>query len=146
MDQRSARRGTRGTAALIYLDSSALVKLVIPEPESDALADALRGRPELASSELAAVEVPRSASRSSDDPAAATRAESVLEGIDLIALDPEMAAAARDLRPMELRSLDAIHIATALALGGELETFISFDRRQIDGATGAGLDVASPGA
>lgn len=70
----------------------------------------------------------------------------MLGELDLIPLDPPIVQAASGLNPPAIRALDAIHVASALALGDELESFVSYDRRQLDAARGAGLVVASPGA
>ncbi|HEV8421407.1 MAG TPA: type II toxin-antitoxin system VapC family toxin, partial [Actinomycetota bacterium] len=100
---------------LLYLDSSAIVKLVFAEPQSMALRELLRSWPERVSSVIAAVEVSRAARRVGAS--AARRAEEVVTRLGLIDLDDDVIQRASKLRPPELRTLDAIHLATALSLG-----------------------------
>lgn len=128
---------------LLYCDSSALVKLVAVEPESDALQEALAGWPTRVSSVLTAVEVPRVARRSGA-PVAIARAEDIVSRLDLIDLDPGIRRAAAGLEPPELRSLDAIHLATALSLGDDLDAFLAYDARLADAAKASGLSVLTP--
>jgi predicted nucleic acid-binding protein len=124
-----------------YLDSSALLKLVQAETESDALQGVVARLAGRASSELARVEVLRRARR--HGPAAEAKAVRALEGMTLRAIDEEVIAAAVALDPPGLRSLDAIHLATALSLE-PLDWFISYDRRLNEAAAAAGLDVVTP--
>jgi predicted nucleic acid-binding protein len=126
---------------LAYLDSSALLKLVHPEPESDALDAVVAGLTVRASSELARVEVLRRARP--HGPVAEARATRTLDGMDLRAIDEGVIAAAISLEPASLRSLDAIHLATALSLE-DLDVFISYDSRLNAAAAAAGLNVESP--
>jgi predicted nucleic acid-binding protein len=74
---------------------------------------------------------------------AATLAET-LEGLVIVELDESMASIAATVEPSQLRSLDAIHLASALALGPDLETFVSYDARLADAARAAGLTVVAP--
>ena len=125
-----------------YLDSSALVKLVIAEAESDALADHLRGHPDRVSCALARVEVIR-AVRGHGQPALA-RARRLLERISLVAVDDILLDEAAALRPASLRSLDAIHLAAAQALGAALAEVVTYDPRMAEAAVNAGLAVIAP--
>lgn len=132
--------------SLCYLDASALVKLATHEAETMALEAHLAGFGARTTSRIATVEVPRALARK----APAERANAgvawteVVEGLVLIELDEAVAAAAADLAPATLRSLDAIHLATAKALGSELEAFITYDARLADAARAAGLTVVAP--
>lgn len=129
----------------LYLDSSALVKLVVREAESDALFEFLSDFPRRISSILAATEVPRAVRRLPDvSSALLSRAGQVLEHIEQIELSSALAAAAATLEPPLLRALDALHLASALALGDELRGFVSYDRRLIDAARDAGVAVYTP--
>jgi predicted nucleic acid-binding protein len=123
-----------------YLDSSALLKLVHTEPESAALEAVAGGLTARVSSDLAKVEVMRRARRHGS--AAETKAQRALEGMELRAVDDEVIAAAIMLGPPSLRSLDAIHLATALSM--DLDAFISYDQRLNEAATAAGLNVEAP--
>ena len=133
-----------GSDAVVYLDSSAIVKLVVTEPESESLRDFLAVRENRLASVLARVEVLR-ALRRSYGAAAPTlhHAEHVLEGIALVAVDEPILLHAARLQPDRLRSLDAIHLATALSLDG-LEAMVTYDRRLRGAATEAGIGVAAP--
>lgn len=117
---------------------------MLVEPESEAIRSFMSSRSEMTSSLLSAVEVPRSADRVGDERAKA-RAQRLIDSIDLIDLEPGIVTAARDLDPAGLRSLDAIHVATALELGDDVEAFVSYDRRQLEAAGLAGLPVVAPG-
>src|SRR5262249_26963833 len=100
---------------MVYLDSSALVKLVIAEPESAALRRYLRAEPERASCALARVEVLRAVRGHSA--MALTRARRLLQRLHLVAIDDDLLDAAAMLDPRVLRSLDAMHLAAAQLFG-----------------------------
>jgi predicted nucleic acid-binding protein len=124
-----------------YADSSALVKLVTPEPETAALAAALRGTGVVASA-LVRVEVTRAARRL--DPELVSAARAVLARVTVLAVDDVLLRAA-DLRPTGLRSLDALHLATAVRLLPRLDGFLCYDPRLVDAAHEHGLLVPAPG-
>lgn len=131
----------------LYLDSSALVKLVQQEAESAALREFLRrhrtdGR---ATSTLSGVEVVRAVSGGGPDSIAHARRQ--LARLDHIDLDRELVDDAATLSPgTALRSLDAIHLAAARSIGADLRAVITYDRRMADAAVGLGLAVEAPGA
>ncbi len=130
--------------SVAYVDTSALVKLVVREAETEALLDWM-GRSDqstFASSIVTRVELTRAARRHS--PTAATSAETVLAGTDLILMTPELLADAAVLDPLALRTLDAIHLATARRIGSSLSAFLAYDTRLRNAATHAGLPVVSP--
>ncbi len=128
---------------MVYLDSSAIVKLVVSEPESSALRRYLAGHADRVSSGLARVEVIRALRRTRDSHTQLHRAASVLERIALVAVDEPLLNDAAALEPRQLRSLDAVHLATALSLDG-LDAVVTYDRRLHAAAAGAGLEVVSP--
>jgi predicted nucleic acid-binding protein len=128
--------------AAIYLDSSAIVKLVIRENESGALRNHLRERPNRVSCSLARVEVVR-AVRPHGQPAT-KRARRLLERISLLRLDDLLLDQAATLDDGSLRSLDAIHLAAAQALGTGLAELITYDRRMADAAQHLRLPVGAP--
>ena len=99
----------------LYLDSSAVVKLVFEEAETSALEAFLIDRPLRVSSSLVRVEVMR-AVRSVGDGLVSRHAQQVLAAITLIAPDAALLAEAGDLDPISLRALDAIHLATAVTV------------------------------
>lgn len=127
---------------IAYLDSSALVKLVIPEPESGALRDELRRWPRRASSSLVRAELVRACRRV--DEAAAALAREVLDGLSLISVSDELLDDASRVEPSTLRTLDSIHVATARLLGGALGAVVTYDDRLADAASRAGLPVLAP--
>ena len=129
-------------STLLYLDSSALVKLVIPERESRSLRAELPSWPSHASSVIAEVEVHRAALRAGG---AARDADAVLDRISRLAIDDALRQVAQSVGSRHLRALDAIHLATALSLGGDLGAFCCYDRRLAADAEAAGLTVLSPG-
>lgn len=131
---------------MIYLDSSALVKLVRFEEGSAELAVWLNERPDspLLASALVDVELPRALRRSA--PEVLPEVPRTLARLYRMEIDSAIRADAGALAEPELRSLDAIHLATAQAMGAELEAFVSYDARQLQAARTLGLPTASPGA
>lgn len=130
-------------AAILYLDASALLKLVIEEPESWALADSLR-QSELVSSDLSRVEVRRAILRAGLGPRALALAARAFEPMQLVRIDDAILDRAGEVGPPGLRALDAIHLATALTVGRELDALVTYDRRLAAAAEQAGLGVVSP--
>lgn len=130
---------------LRYVDSSALVKLVAPEPESARLLEHL-SRPEdgAVSSALSIVDVGRAVARVRPGDEAAARVEAVLSAVEIRQVDQSILRAASSLEPAGLRTLDAIHLATALELVGELHEFVAYDSRLLEGASRHGLAAVSP--
>ena len=128
--------------AATYLDSSAIVKLVVEESQSTALRRYLRRRRPLVSSALARVEVVRALLLEGD--AAVARGHAVLARIDLIRVNDSVLNAAGVLLPADLRSLDAIHLATAGELGRDLEYVVTYDGRMAEAARWMGMKTASP--
>jgi hypothetical protein len=128
----------------IYVDSSALVKLVLPEAESTALLTLLSDEVGLISSELATVEVVRAARRASRDSEVHNRAAAVMAALHLVAVDSAILERAVSIEPESLRSLDAIHLATALSLAPDVEAIVVYDAGLSDAATKAGLRILAP--
>jgi predicted nucleic acid-binding protein len=135
--------------ALFYVDSSALVKLVVDEPESSALRAFITGA-DLVSSELVLTEVPRAIWRASaHEPLlsldlALSRAGELLDAIALLPLDRALLAAAGAIEEPALRALDAIHVVAAVDLS-PLDAFVSYDERQSAVARLASLRTLAPG-
>lgn len=125
-----------------YLDSSALVKLAIEEPESGALRAHLRRRNTPVSSALARTEVLRALLLEGEEGIARGRA--VLARVELIRVNDRILNAAGSLQPPDIRSLDAIHLATARELGSDSSQMISYDQRMVEAAKELGLKTASP--
>lgn len=131
---------------MLYLDTAALVKLIRREPESDALADWLdtRAPTPWVSSTLIAVELPRALRRTEPDLIADVPA--VLARVNRYEIDAVVRGAAAAFTDAELRSLDAIHLATAKAVfGGLLSAFVTYDRRLLAAAQATGLPAVAPG-
>jgi hypothetical protein len=129
---------------MLYLDSSAIVKLVAPEPESVALVEILGADSDAISSALARVEVLRAVRRVSSSSERIGRAEDVLDRIALVPIDDDILHEAARLTPRGLRTLDAIHLATALMLAPDLAIVVTYDSRLSDAAAEAGLAVVAP--
>ena len=125
-----------------YLDSSAIVKLAVAEPESSALRTYLKRRPVCVSSALACTEVLRALLALGPD--ATRRGQQVLQAISLIRISDRVLRVAGALAPAELRSLDAIHLATAQLVGPSLTRMITYDERLGAAATAAGYTVVAP--
>ena len=126
-----------------YLDSSAIVKLVEVAPESKALRQYLRRRRPYLSSALARTEVMRALLPLG--PEAVRHGHEVLLNIDLVRVNDRVLSLAGELPPPSLRSLDAIHLATARLLGGSLARLVTYDERMLVAARLLGVAVASPG-
>ncbi len=133
-----------GRPGAVYLDSSAFVKVVVEEPGSAALRRHLAapGRGRRVSSALLRAEALRAVRHLGADAIGAARA--ALRRVDLVAIDDRILDSAGILEPAVVRTLDAIHLATALAMGDDLEAIVTYDRRMMEGARRLGLAVASP--
>jgi len=127
---------------LTYVDSSAIVKLVVAEPESAALRRYLSRRQPLVSSATARTEVARALLPSGS--AAVSRGHQVLRGIQLLRLNDRVLSDAGRMEPADLRSLDAIHLASAGRLGSSVKQIVTYDERMADAAKAAGWTVAAP--
>lgn len=129
----------------MYLDASALVKLVIDERESVALRAFLGPEPSLAVSRIAGVELPRVAFRMGGEEAVRD-ADELLSGCLLLAYDRAVETTARRLGPPSLGTLDTIHLASMLQLGAALGLAVVYDQRLARAARALSLRVESPGA
>lgn len=129
---------------MIYLDSAAIVKLVHAETESAALRGWLDERADTGwvSSVLAEIESFRALARYAA--AAVARLPAVLDQIDMVGLDSPIRILAQTVRPVTVRSLDAIHLGTALHMRQVLTSFVTYDERLLDAARAAGLPAEAP--
>jgi len=129
---------------MTYLDSAAVVKLVHAEPESATLRSWLDKRAEVQwiSSVLTEIESFRALARYA--PAAVSRLPAVLDQIDLIDLDQRIRMLAQTVTPVTVRSLDAIHLGTALRSRSSLTSFVTYDKRLRDAARAVGLPTDAP--
>ena len=131
---------------MIYLDSSALVKLALTEPESAELASWLADRADqpVVSSALHRAEVPRAVWQA--EPGALPRSYKVIRRIARVALSADVLDESATVPPQELSPAQAIHLASALAVQRDLTAFVAYDESLLAAARDAGLPVASPGA
>lgn len=133
----------------VYLDTSALAKLVVAEGESQELFHWLGERQRsatgvLVTSDVARTELLRLVRRYAPD--RMTRARDVLDTLTITAVTTDLFEAAARIEPVELRSLDALHLASALNLGDDLDILVCYDQRLSDAASRQGIRVAAPGA
>lgn len=127
---------------LTYVDSSAIVKLVVAEPESKALRRYIARRQPLVTSALARTEVARALKPSGPD--AVARGHDALRTIQLLRVNDRVLSEAGRMEPAELRSLDAIHLASARQLGAAVKQIVTYDERMATVAQAIGWSVASP--
>lgn len=128
----------------VYLDASALVKLLIEEPESDALAAYLHESGlQPASSEIAEIEVLRAVAKV--EPEKLDEASIMIAQTIMLPLTSQIRQRAARLEPLTLRSLDAIHLATAIEIQPDLHSLLAYDQRLLGAASTAGIPVTSPG-
>ena len=128
---------------VLYLDSSAIVKLVASEPESASLTARIEEATTV-SSEIARVEVLRAIRRSGGKREMLERGREVIRRVGLLRVDGRVLDLVAEVEPADLRTLDAIHLASALVLGETLGAFVTYDRRLVAAAEQAGLGVESP--
>jgi predicted nucleic acid-binding protein len=131
--------------SLYYADTSAVIKLLVEETHSKAFAAFYDGHAdaEWVSSALLRIEVTRAVARAL--PILLPDARELLTAFSYIAIDDEIVDAAMGEPDRRLRSLDAIHLATARLLAPELEALVSYDDRRLKAASDAGLATVSPG-
>jgi predicted nucleic acid-binding protein len=128
----------------IYLDSSAFVKLFLPESDSAALTRYLAARPLRVSALLLRTETLRAAVRATLSPQRMLLVRALLDGLVFIGADVTLSDEAGIMSPPELRSLDAIHLASARTLGRKLEALVTYDQRLAGAAAWYGMPVVSP--
>lgn len=128
----------------LYLDTSALVKLVVLEAESAALRQYLSAFPDDTkfASALARAELIRAVARQGS-PDSIAHARRVLARLDLIPLTNRLLDSAASLAPTELRTLDAVHLSSALT-APKLRAMITYDGRLAQAATDSGIAVSAP--
>ena len=127
---------------LTYIDSSAIVKLVVAEPESKALRRYVARRQPLVSSALARTEVARALMPGGAE--AVARGHQALRSIQLLRVNDRVLSEAGRIEPAELRSLDAIHLASVSQLGAAVKQIVTYDERMAGAAAALGWFVAAP--
>lgn len=134
---------TNGAEVAFYVDTSALTKLVVAEAESRALRRWLAPTQRVAvSSDLTRTELLRAVGRSAPDRMVQARA--VLDALVLLQVTTDVFETAALLEPATLRTLDAVHLASALTLGDELEGLVAYDERLATAAASLGIPVVAP--
>lgn len=131
------------TTDRVYADASALVKLLVDEPETPALRREIRTVGQLVTSKIALVEVSRATALANASPEMAERTRLLLASCMLIAVTDDVLRQARELTSRQLRALDAVHLASALILG--VGRFVAYDRQLLAAAATRGLAVSHPG-
>lgn len=127
--------------SIAYIDASALVKLVLAEPESLEMARWYVESERVATSRIGIIETRRAVARRLHDPVHLDR---VLSGIEVISVTTRLGDRAAAINPSSVRTLDAIHLATALSIGANLTSFVTYDDRLAAAARDLGLPVVSP--
>lgn len=126
-----------------YVDTSALVKLVVAEPETDALLGWMGDEDRTpVSCDLARTELLRAVRRAA--PEHAVRGRAVLDSVTILAVTTDIFEHAGRLEPTTLRILDALHLAAALVLGDELQGIVTYDDRLAEAAQANGVAVIDP--
>lgn len=128
----------------VYLDSSALLKLVVSERESSALRGALAAWPDWVTSRLAAIECQRAVRRLGRNASLTARVSHVLATCTMLHLDEPTLRLAEQVGGPHLRSLDAIHLAAALSMGDHPAAFVTYDERLAAAARACDLSVIAP--
>lgn len=133
---------------MIYMDTSALVKLIVQESESAALRRWLADVEDHdhVTSAVGRVELMRTALRSADAEIVANAKRILDEDLDLLAVTDDVIEVAETIGPESLRSLDAIHLASASQLGDALTAVVAYDRTLIEGCRDLNYPIESPGA
>ncbi len=126
---------------LAYADASALVKLVVEEPESRELHRWYVEAERVVTSRIGVVETLRAAARRPHDP---VHRDHVVEDLEVIELDASIGRTSGAIQPAGLRTIDAIHLATALQLLPQLDAFVTYDDRLADAARSLGFPVVRP--
>lgn len=124
-----------------YVDATALTKILLDEADSDAIRRWYVETDRVLCSRIGLVETRRAVTRRQHDPA---HLEVILRSVEVVEFDVEIAREAGSIGPPSLRALDAIHLATALQLGREVDAFVTYDDRQAQAARAVGLPVVRP--
>ncbi len=133
---------SKETRSSVYVDTSAIARMLLDEPDKPAIEQRLGDFQERVASRLLRVELRRVGSREG----VLDRADDLLKDISLVAVDEGILAAAETLTPSTVTTLDAIHLATAVRLSkaGELDALMTYDKRLAEGAREHGITVLSP--
>ena len=124
-----------------YVDASALTKLALDEADSGAMRRWYIDHERVACSRIGVIETRRAVSRGPHDP---VHLDTIIGSVEIIELDPTIAEYAARVGPPLLRTLDAIHLASAIAISSDLDAFVTYDDRLADAARAVGLPVVRP--
>ena len=125
----------------IYIDSSAILKLIVQEKESDAVRSISRAR--FITSEISRVEIIRTVLR--NEPKALKVAEGVLKNLNILTIDSATLTQAERLpERINIRGLDAIHLAAAGKLGLRISVILTYDKQMAKAARELGFEVMAP--
>lgn len=127
--------------SVAYVDASALTKLILDEPESASMRRWYIEAERVLCSRIGLVETRRAARRFAHD---AAHLEVVLRSVEASEFDPDIERLAASIGPASVRTLDAIHLATAMQLRSQLDAFVTYDDRLADAARALGLPVVRP--
>lgn len=127
--------------SVAYVDASALTKLILDEPESASMRRWYIEAERVLCSRIGLVETRRAARRFAHD---AAHLEVVLRSVEASEFDPDIERLAASIGPVSVRTLDAIHLATAMQLRSQLDAFVTYDDRLADAARALGLSVVRP--
>lgn len=126
---------------LAYVDSSALSKLILDEADAAPMRRWYVEAERIVCSIIGVIETRRAVARKVDEP---ERVDLILRSVITLEVDAVIARVAASLPPATLRTLDAVHLASALHLIGELDAFVTYDDRLADAARAVGLPVVRP--
>lgn len=140
-----------GRSGILYVDTSALLKLLVREAESEVIETELLQWSQLATSIVTEVELPRAIARAREErPDAVIDGSVVLQGIlasaAIVPLDADIVKRAREVSPVHVGALDAIHIASARSLGSDLAAVATYDHRMQDALVNIKVKVLAPEA
>jgi len=124
-----------------YVDASALVKLVLDEPDAMPMRHWYLEAERIATSRVGEIETRRAVARKVE---AAGRVDGIFRSVVIVQLDERIGRSASALAPVGLRTLDAIHLATAISMGSDLDAFVTYDDRLAEAARAVGLPVVRP--
>jgi predicted nucleic acid-binding protein len=145
---KSSAASVTDDAGIVYADTSAVVKLVVREAETDAMTEAATEWERIATSEIATIELPRAVKRARTDGRAEVADDrtvlELLAALEIVSLTDDVRAVAASAEPPELRTLDAIHLASAVTLGASMRAVATYDDRLERAARSAGLRTIRP--
>jgi len=126
-----------------YVDASALTKLILAEPDSVAMLRWYVESERVLCSRIGIVEIRRAVARQDHDP---IHLDTIVASVEIIEFDASIARSAAIVPPLGLKTLDAVHLASVLAIADEVDAFVTYDLRLAEAARAAGFPVVMPAA